>query len=680
MMLFPDNMPVSQHKNHPLLQPDAQAAVISPAKKIHRRLLIYAAVLLVLFAVSLFWTYWRQPKKEHEKLVRLSKELIAYELADNSLSLHYTMASPETFALKSPYGPDHTQTSLPVYDEHTAAETEAVYSSFMTRLSDINLRRLSSHDVWIYHIIEDSLKTSLFELSMPFYGEPLSPSSGEQTSLLILFAEYRIRSTADVETYLDTLSCVGSYFDGLLFYEQQKSAAGLFMSDAAALKVIEQCDTLCTKEELAQGGHFLQTTFRSRLEALLDAGLCTESELELYLARNDAILTEIVAPAYARLADGIFLLKGTGTNDQGLCRYAEGSRYYETRLAALTGSSRTPEEIMTLLTENFASDYDALYETASALSGALPDQTEALMTVPELLSDCSPEEMLEDLRARMKSDFPAVPGSITYEVKPVDDALCPYTSPAFYMIPAVDAYQTNSIYINYGDEPDSLTLYTTLAHEGYPGHLYQNVYHLGSMNENSLMPLEGIVSYGGYAEGWATYVEDLSYTYAAEWINERCASSTPAAAVSQSAASDEMLPDSPLSGSVETPAASYSPETIALLCDFYRIDRRIQLCLYSMLDVSIHYYGMTLEEAQTLLNAYGISDTNVINSIYEYIVEEPVNYLKYYLGYLEILSLKEDAKKAWGNAYSDMRFHTAFLSLGPAPFSLLREAILEMEP
>lgn len=673
-------MPVSQHKNHSLLPSDAPAAALSPAKKIHRRLFIYAAVLLALFAAGLLWTYFTQPKKEHEKLAQLSRELIAYELADNSLSMHYTMASPETFALKGRHGSDTAQASLPVYNEQTAAETEASYASFMTQLSEIDIRRLSSHDVWIYRILENSLTMSLSELSMPFYGEPLSPSSGEQTSLLILFAEYRIESTADVQTYLDTLSCVGSYFDGLLYYEQQKSAAGLFMSDAAALKVIEQCDTLCTKEQLAQGGHFLQTTFRSRLDALFDAGRCTESERELYLARNDAILTEIVAPAYARLADGLFLLKGTGTNDQGLCRYAEGSRYYETRLAALTGSSRTPEEIMTLLTEHFASDYDALYQTASALSDALPDQAQALMAVPELLTDCTPEEMLEDLRMRMRSDFPAVPDSIRYEIKPVDDALCPYTSPAFYMIPAIDSYQANSIYINYGDEPDSLALYTTLAHEGYPGHLYQNVYHLGDMDENSLMPLEGILSYGGYAEGWATYVEDLSYSYAAEWMSERCASSVPTAGEPQSAVPAETPADPLLSDSAETSTVPYSPETIALLCDFYRIDRRIQLCLYSMLDVSIHYYGMTREEAQTLLNAYGISDTNVTNSIYEYIVEEPVNYLKYYLGYLEILSLKEEAKKAWGDAYSDMRFHTAFLSLGPAPFSLLREAVLEFEP
>lgn len=642
-------MPVIYRKNHSTSHADSSAKLTPYTRKIRSRLFLYAAALLALFGVSLFMTHCRLPKKEHEKLLQLSNDLIAYELTDNSLNLHYTMVHPEAFALSDRYELDPAQVCLPVYTGDTVAETAAAYSSFMTQLSEIDVHKLSMHDAWIYRIMEQSLSSSLREVTMPFYGEPLSPSSGEQTSLLILFAEYRIRSREDAERYLGTLSCVGDYFDGLLLYEQEKAAAGLFMSDASVSKVIAQCDTLCTKEQLEQGSHFLQITFRSRLQALLADGLCTETEMEQYLARNDAILTELVAPAYARLADGLFLLKGSGTNSQGLCHYEEGRRYYETRLASLTGSSRTPEEIMTLLTENFASDYDALIQLASALTETFSDSTQALLAAPELLNAYSPEEMLNDLRARIAADFPAVPDTVSYEIKPVDDALSPYTSLAFYMVPAIDDYQNNRIYINYGNEPDSLALYTTLAHEGYPGHLYQSVYHLSDMNADSFMPLEGIISYGGYAEGWATYVEDLSYTYAAQLMRE----------------SGTQLPDS----------GAY-----ALLCDFYRIDRRIQLCLYSMLDVSIHYYGMTLEETSAMLSAYGISDTDVIKSIYEYIVEEPINYLKYYLGYLEIISLKNTAKEVWGDAYSDMRFHTFFLSAGPAPFSMLREALPSFAP
>lgn len=671
-------MPVFHRNVNSFLHPDAPDTLKPYVRKIRRRLLAYAMVLLALLSAGLFFTRCRLPKKEHDRLLQLSRDLIAYELTDNSLSLQYTMIHPESFALDGRCGFDCSTVSLPVYNEHTAAEAEAAYSSFMTRLSEIDVRRLSAHDARVYRILEHSLSGSLRELSMPFYGEPLSPSSGEQTSLLILFAEYRIATLEDAERYLDTLSCVGEYFDGLLLYEQQKAAAGLFMSDTAVLKVIAQCDTLCTKEQLAQGDHFLQITFRSRIHALLESGLCTEAEAEQYLARHDAILTETVAPAYARLADGLFLLKGSGTNEQGLCHYEDGSRYYEARLASLTGSSRTPEEIMTLLTQNFASDYDALFRIAAALMQSPDDQTQALMTTPDFLTAYAPEEMLEDLRARMAADFPPVPDAVSYEIKPVDDALSPYTSPAFYMIPAIDDYRCNSIYINYGNEPDALTLYTTLAHEGYPGHLYQNVYHLSNMTADSLMPLEGILSYGGYAEGWATYVEDLSYTYAAQLMQESGADSRLSLPQAPGSSADASAPQA--SGFAGPDADSYTPETLALLCDFYRIDRRIQLCLYSMLDLSIHYYGMSPEEAQSLLRAYGISDTDVINSVYEYIVEEPVNYLKYYLGYLEIVSLKEAAREAWGEAYSELRFHTFFLSFGPAPFSLLEEAVLTFDP
>lgn len=640
-------MPAFYRNIRSLLHTEKHSSDSFAVKRLRRRILLYSCTLIALFAAGTLLTRHIAPKMARQKLESLACELIAHEFSDNSLSLHYSIRDPERYALESRYGLDCSQISLPVYTDASPSESEAFYSNFMTELSKINPEWLSEHDRFVYRILEDSLNSTISRLSLPFYGEPLSPSSGEQTSLLILLAEYRMETCRDVENYLSLLSCVGDYFDGLLLYEQQKADAGLFMSDSAVSKVIAQCDTLCTEEQLAQKTHFLQSTFRSRIQKLVDSGICSKQDARQYLAQNEALLMNVVSPAYERLADGLFLLKGSGHNADGLCHFEQGSLYYQTLLASSTGSSRSPEEIMALLTENFASDYDALCSIAFSLQDTLPDSAAALGDTPSLLLMDSPERMVEDLRARMAGVFPALPRRVSYEIKPVDNALCEYTSPAFYMVPAIDDYINNSIYINYGNEPDALTLYTTLAHEGYPGHLYQSVYHLCGMDESALLPLEGILSYGGYVEGWATYVEDLSYEYAAQAIN---AQNNPA----------------------------YSPDTVSALCDFYRIDRRIQLCLYSILDLSIHYYGMTRDEAHALLGAYGVTDENVTNAIYEYIVEEPANYLKYYLGYLEIVSLKDTAKRVWGDGYSDLRFHTFFLQCGPAPFSLLEEALSEL--
>ena len=49
-----------------------------------------------------------------------------------------------------------------------------------------------------------------------------------QSELLLLFAEYPFYTADDVETYLSLLQSVPDYVQGLLSYESEKSAAGLF--------------------------------------------------------------------------------------------------------------------------------------------------------------------------------------------------------------------------------------------------------------------------------------------------------------------------------------------------------------------------------------------------------------------------------------------------------------------
>ena len=64
----------------------------------------------------------------------------------------------------------------------------------------------------------------------------------------------------------------------------------------------------------------------------------------------------------------------------------------------------------------------------------------------------------------------------TMEVKMLHDSLKDYCSPAFYLTVPVDAFENNVIYINEKNALSGIDLYTTLAHEGFPGHLYQTVF------------------------------------------------------------------------------------------------------------------------------------------------------------------------------------------------------------
>ena len=113
---------------------------------------------------------------------------------------------------------------------------------------------------------------------------------------------------------------------------------------------------------------------------------------------------------------------------------------------------------------------------------------------------------MEQLKEGSKTAFPEPPQT-KLEVKYVPEAMEEHLSPAFYMIPAIDNSQQNVIYINRARMGNDMTLFTTLAHEGYPGHLYQTIYYESTHPD----PIRSLLDFGGYVEGWATYAEMGSY-------------------------------------------------------------------------------------------------------------------------------------------------------------------------
>ena len=100
------------------------------------------------------------------------------------------------------------------------------------------------------------------------------------------------------------------------------------------------------------------------------------------------------------------------------------------------------------------------------------------------------------------------------------------------------------------------------------------------------------------------------------------------------------------------------------------------LGLYSLADIGIHHEGWGLSETTTFFRSHGITDTDSIREIYDLIISDPANYLKYYVGFLEFLELKKAAVEKWNSHFSQQRFHKAVLDIGPAPFEILRSFTL----
>lgn len=598
-----------------------------------KQLALAVSVFLAFSAVTAFlFTY----KQDEKRFTHITSALFVEDMTSNTLNMHYTLAFPENYGICD-YDP-----VLPGYSREESLQSKAATENTLTALQSIHIEKLSDADAYLYKLLVRSLENSLAMAEYSYYNEPLAPNSGMQSQLPILLAEYTFRSKQDIADYLALLDQTDEYFASLLAFEQEKAAAGLIMPASSLQAVRKQCDTIITSDALEEGTHFLQTTFQERLEPLLQAKVITEPEAEAYISQNNRLLKTVLLPAYIALGDGLILLEDDSILLSGLGRTQEGKEYYQYLLISETGSYRPVEQIQDQLAGKFAEEYEAIRNLVITYPDIFTDYTgETLNHFP--CADAA--QMLKDLQQRMQGQFPALPGESTIvAVKPVSSSLEHYTAPAFYLTAPIDDTTQNAIHINKSKTPDGLELYTTLAHEGYPGHLYQTVYHNRKALADKERPARELLWYGGYLEGWALYVEFLSYDYAAQLLQEQ----------------------------------NRSADAIAV--ELEKHNRSMQLCLYSMLDIMIHYEGASYSEIAKVLEGFGITESSSCRAVYTYIAQEPCNYLKYYLGYLEILSLQEQAEELWGEDYSDYRFHCFFLDCGPSDFQSLQEQLEQTAP
>ena len=586
------------------------------------------AHLLLIALTALLLTTFGGCGSSDEHFADVGKSLFAEEMGADTLSLHYTLATPGKFGLST------DEVTLPLYNKGAARQKNITLTEYRDALAGMAEAELSSENESIRKLLVGSLTDSIRLNAFPYYDEPFSPSSGVHTQLLILLAEYQLRHKQDVEEYLDLLRLVPDYLSSLLTYEQEKAREGLFMSMESLSEMMKGCEGCLTAEALEAGEHFLQQTFAERLALLKNTGELSHKQTAAYIEAHNEILLTGLLPAYQHLREGMWELREYCGPVEGLCHKPEGKDYYEALLKSQTGSGRSVEELRTLLTRQIDDQYDGLiYTLRNKNVQELLRENEGKLASDFPLTE--PTYILQDLQSRMAEDFPPLPTTVQLQVKNVSDAMTDHTAPAFYLTPPMDDYKNNVIYINKKLTATGLELYTTLAHEGFPGHLYQTAYDSYHMEQQENGYLRSLLWYGGFLEGWAIYTEFIAYDYAVDLLTER------------------------------------GYEDAATLARAEKYQRSLLLAVYGLLDIMIHYDGANEMEVYHQLEKYGITDKDTVSAIYRYIVEEPTNYLKYYAGYLEILELKKQALTVWGNAYSDLTFHKFLLDNGPADFDTL---------
>lgn len=570
---------------------------------LYRLLLTTTVLILVLSGCKAF----SKTSPDDKSFETFTNRLFQQEVSSSTISLHYTLQNPSDYGLLDypiTYGSFSTDPAM----SHAALE------NCSAALHEFKDSALSKENRLTYDVLDSYLETASSGARFLLYEEPLSPVTGLHAQLPVLLSEYQFHSAEDVDIYLQLLEKTGDYFGSLILFEQTKSDSGLFMPDYQVDSVTEQCRSFIDMGD----NNYLYTTFQERLNTV--DGI-TDKQKETFTSKNASCIQSVIFPAYENLIQELTKLKGTGKNEKGLCNLPDGKAYYEYVVKHSTGISESIPTLQKMTKKQMAEDLKAM-QNILYTSGSTADSQAA-----SILETTEPTSMLNDLKSKITEAFPSIP-SVNVNVKYVPEAMQEYLSPAFYMIPAIDNSTDNVIYINEGQTVKGLNLYTTLAHEGYPGHLYQTVYFASKEAD----PVRNILDFGGYVEGWATYAEMMSYYMA------------------------------PLSKNDAT---------------LLQKNSSVILGLYALADMGIHYDNWSVTDTIKFFKDYGITDINAIQRVYELIVGDPGNYLKYYLGYVKFFQLKKEIAAELGSDFKQKEFHKAVLDVGPAPFDVLEDYVKE---
>lgn len=571
--------------------------------KKHRMLsvgIFLAAVLSIIYAAIL-----SPAGKSTGSFSEFCTTLFREEMKSNTMNLHFTLKDPKAAGIDS-Y--EITLGSLSGDSPHNQARQLKKLSEELKKYSH---RSLKGKDRLTCRLLSDYISRQQNLAAYPYYDEPLTPSGGVTSQLPVLLAEYPFGNTRDIEDYLGLLSQMDTYFSGILDYEQKKADAGLFMSDEACLKVIEGCEVFTEHPD----DNFLIDTFSNRLNAM--DGL-TDTQKNAYLKQHSKVLSDHVLPAYSQMIKGLTMLLGRGHNNWGLCNFPEGKAYYEAVVSADTGCDDSVEDLFSQIAKARREDLtfcQNLLEKNPKLASQSPKPDAALK---------EENAMLSRLQKEILTDFPAPPQT-EVEICHVDPALSEYLAPAFYITAPIDDISHNRIYINDAKNDTDIYYFTTLAHEGYPGHLYQTI----CTSSYGALEVLSLLNYPGYTEGWATYTEMQAFYY-----------------------------------------AGLDPDLASLL----QHNQAATLSLYATADIGIHYFGWEKEKNAAFWREYGVDNTATVKRITDLILEEPGNYLKYYVGYLKFRQMREQLALE-NKSFSVSAFHEAILRTGPSPFSVLEETV-----
>lgn len=586
-------------------------------KKNHRHTLFASICFILLSGTILFGCGQAatQTSLKQKKFDRFLNSCFREYAAENTVTLHFKLSNPSAYGIKVPVSPTYGDLSSDTLKKNCSRSKELLQKLYTFPTSSLTKKQKLT-----WQIFQDYLNESIMNEKYILYSSPLG-TNGLQSEIPVTLSEYRLDNEKDIKDYLSLVNQVPELFTQILDFEQERRNAGIISPSFVISDTIDQINQFLNASE---ENNLLIQSFEERLA---EVESLSKDQKASYIANNRLLVTDKVLPAYKSLKTSLqtYINESKNTSSkERLCEYKNGQDYYKFLLMSNVGTDFSPEDCITIL----ESQLKNTVKDISSLTAKNKDlYTEYLSAAPAL---SAPKEIMNTLKNDSLVEFPEIK-NISCQLKNVPDALSGTSACAFYLVPPIDSTKDNIIYIN-KSRVDSNELFSTLAHEGYPGHLYQTNYFL---NTNP-SPLRTFLHCAGYDEGWGTYAQLYSYNFI-EFKNV-----------------DE--------------------QTTTQLRQLYRDNDLLSLSLSSLSDLYVNYKNYDENALANYLQTYGI-DKDGAQKLYRYVIENPTTYLSYSIGCYELDQLKQTMANSLGKAFKISDFHEAVLNVGSCNFSILRQEI-----
>lgn len=555
-------------------------------------------IITALLATTLLTNSFLSVKAE-ETFEEFEQSLFKDMMEEDYTSLHYALRDYEKYGIEKP----EVTIGKAEWDYD---ETVEEYEEYQERLHAFDYDSLSDTEQTDYDTIDFYLETQIQLNSYPYFDWAFNSAEGVIDNLLTTFTEFVFYEKQDIDDYLTTLSTVPSYLDGCLDITKKQAEKGYFLTDSMLEETNDAIDKFVEKTD----DNELIQIFNENIDAF--DGL-SDSEKKTYKQKNEDIVLNEYIPAYKKVKDELNKLKGSRTAAYNVSSLEDGADYYEALAKYKTSLDMSVEDMLDLCTQFLNTTLDDIYDL----------QTNHSDEIDETIDIESAEEVLKYLESHM-DEMPTLQ-KVNYTVSYLDPSVANDSIVAYYLNPPVDDTQDNVIKINGDNVSDTTELYVTLAHEGFPGHLYQINYYLQS--NPSLLRTQ--LSNMGYQEGWGMYAEK--------------------SALQQSTMNE------------------YSAE-------YYALYNELNYVVDAAVDLGVNGLGWgTSEISEYLDNLY--LNAEMAKDLYDFVTNQPGTILPYGVGVAMFETLEDKARNALGDEFKQKEFNQVLLDGGDRPFGVVEEDV-----